>query len=376
MSILMLMNMNREFYYFKKIDEFKKLLLETDKYILGQEYETQPWTNLSKLTLPIRRTLCRNELVFDIDAKNWDKCYLQAKYLEETFNKFSIPFLRYSSGNWLHYHIFIDGINDECLIKILVDYSKYKNYEKITTEGLRKFLKELKIGLFDFILKQTKKVKGAKIDEQIVRAERHMIRFEGAKNEKTGYYKSLLLELPKEQPKIQQEDIVLPKKIELWHVDDEFWYVVYMNFVKNKYISFSGLKTEVETIPNNISSTNDVISWIELILQNSFTDGRKRLIDLVILPYLLNVKKISQEEALKICFDWVQKCHALNPLKLRNKIMNENDILKYINYKIKHVLRYGLKPLSFKNLSTHFNDCDELKNLLKFMNMKQQSITL
>ncbi|MFH7903927.1 MAG: DNA primase noncatalytic subunit PriX [Candidatus Aenigmatarchaeota archaeon] len=362
--------MNREFYYFKKIDEFKKLLLEIDKYILGQEYENQPWTFLFNLKFPIRRTLCINELVFDIDARNWEKCHLQAKYLEDTFNKFNIPFLRYTSGNWLHYHIFIDGINDECLIKILVDYSESKNYGKITTKDLRKFLKELKIGLFDFILKQTKKVKGAKIDEQIVKAERHMIRFEGARNEKTGYYKSLLLELPKEQPKIKQEDIILPKKIELWNVPDKLWFYVYMNFVrKNIFLERKTELTSNISINNSNNERTNTIYWIELILQNSFTDGRKRLIDLVILPYLLNVKKLSQEEALKICFDWALKCHALNPLKLRNKIMNENDILKYINYKIKHVLRYGLKPLSFKNLSKHFNDCDELKNLLKFANI-------
>lgn len=362
---------NNKFYYFEKISKFKELLLKIDPFILGQEYENQPWTNLYNLKFPIRRTLCRDELVFDIDAKNWEKCYLQAKYLEDTFNKFNIPFLRYSSGRFLHYHVFIAGITYECFIKIIPDYSDIQNRRRMSNEEfVNKLGRMLKIGFFDFILKQTKKVKGAKIDEQIVKAERHMIRFEGARNEKTGYYKSLLLELPKEQPKIKQEDIILPKKIEFWTAPDELWFYVYMNFVrKNILLERKTKLTSNISINNSNNERTNTIYWIDLILQNSFTDGRKRLIDLVILPYLLNVKKLNQEEALKICFDWTLKCHKLNPLKLRNKIMNENDILRYINYKIKHVLRYGLKPLSFKNLPKHFNDCDELKNLLKFANM-------
>ncbi|MEM5777794.1 MAG: hypothetical protein QXJ06_05135 [Candidatus Aenigmatarchaeota archaeon] len=75
-------------------------------------------------------------------------------------------------------------------------------------------MKELRFTVFQFIVSNVKPVDGAHFDMGIMKSERHIIRLEGEMNEKTGYYKSLLNELPKEQSKITKDNVVLPEKLE------------------------------------------------------------------------------------------------------------------------------------------------------------------
>ncbi|MEM5777795.1 MAG: hypothetical protein QXJ06_05140 [Candidatus Aenigmatarchaeota archaeon] len=64
-----------------------------------------------------------------------------------------------------------------------------------------------------------------------------------------------------------------------------------------------------------------------------FKDGRKRLIDLVILPYLINIKGLNVNDAVQMCFEWVLKNHQIAPIKIGNKIFQNPICLGIFNTK-------------------------------------------
>jgi len=92
------------------------------------------------------------------------------------------------------------------------------------------------------------------------------------------------------------------------------------------------------------------IRWIEKVLNSTFTDGRKRLIDLVILPYLINVKGISPEEATQITLDWALKNHEISPIRVNGRGATISSLTNYIKYRAKRVAQIGLKPLSYEGI--------------------------
>ncbi|MEM5867337.1 MAG: DNA primase noncatalytic subunit PriX [Candidatus Aenigmatarchaeota archaeon] len=333
-----------------------ELLLKEDPSLVGQDFENQAWIPLFELRNPIRRSLCTNEFVFDIDAESWDSCYQLAVNLEEVLNKFGIPFFRFTSGNFLHYHVFFDK-NIECPDEIWKDYFKTKGKTIISIEDLKQFLKELRFVVFQFLVDQVKPVENASFDLGLMKAERHLIRMEGAKHEETNYYKSLLFELPKSQPKIRKEEVVFPEKIEYWQIPEELLYYVYSKYIKKQ-------KTKVVK-PITKTNSKTEIQWIEQILSRTFSDGRKRLIDLVILPYLINIKGLNEEQATEICFDWTLKCHEIEPVRINGRSLSETSLLRYIKTKAKYVARKGLKPLSKDNLTKWFSDSEEVLRVME-----------
>ncbi len=63
------------------------------------------------------------------------------------------------------------------------------------------------------------------------------------------------------------------------------------------------------------SSNSGVINWIEKILQTPIADYRKATIALVLAPYLLKVRKMSNEQAFNTIMDWSCKCAQISPLR-------------------------------------------------------------
>jgi Primase X len=61
------------------------------------------------------------------------------------------------------------------------------------------------------------------------------------------------------------------------------------------------------------------ISWIESVLQTPLSDHRKYCIWRILSPYLLNVKKLSMEEAFSVMNDWLDKCNKVERLNFNAK---------------------------------------------------------
>ncbi|MFH8119968.1 MAG: hypothetical protein QXS37_04155 [Candidatus Aenigmatarchaeota archaeon] len=344
------------------INEYIKLLLNEDPNLVGQEYPTQQWKPLSELKTPIRRSLCSNELVFDIDAESWEPCYQLARNLENTFASFKIPFFRFTSGNMLHYHVFFDK-DVHCPTLIIKDYFLTKRMTLIPVfvvqREIERLLHAIKYYIFYLIVQNTTPVDGASFDTSIMKSKRHLIRMEGSINEKTGFYKSLLTKLPKEKPMIKKSDVVLPEKIYYWKIPEDLIYFVYDKYIKKELIK-SRLSQKKKT------KHGREIEWIERILSKKFSDGRKRLIDIVILPYLINVKNLPIDEAIKIAYNWAVENHELVPIKINNRIASGDGLLRYVETKANYVKDKGLRPLKKANLYSWFSDCEDvLKEVIK-----------
>jgi hypothetical protein len=75
--------------------------------------------------------------------------------------------------------------------------------------------------------------------------------------------------------------------------------------------------SNADNIHNNIN--NNAISWIESLLQTPLSNHRKYCIWRILSPYLLNVRKLSKEEACSIMNDWLDKCNELERLNFNAK---------------------------------------------------------
>jgi len=120
----------------------------------------------------------------------------------------------------------------------------------------------------------------------------------------------------------------------------------------NIYSDWNGFRPTVKQLPfqrylrnleqklrycsdNSNYKNNDVIKYIEKILQTKITDdGKKRILDLILCPYLINVKKFTLEKSEKILVD----CFG-------NLISRQR-----ISYKLKDVYKKGILPYSLKNM--------------------------
>jgi len=320
-------------------DYFIDLLLKEDPDLFGR-MENRVWKPLSTLSFPEHRTLCANELVFDLDGKNWESAHPLAEKLEKVFFEWKIPFFRYSSGNFLHYHVYF-AKDIQVSEKIWMDYFSHKG--KIGIGNLTRFLKLLRFAIFEYLTNLVNSVKDAHFDMALMKASRHMVRMEGSKNEKTGYYKSLLLELPEDQPKIQQQDVILPSKIEHWEIPENLLFYVYR----------FGIEKPKPSIPRTFDGKE--IKWIEKLLKTPMPEGRHRIVDLILSPYLIHFKGLDVETAFGIIWDWIEKSRELNYTRINRS---------YVLNKLRSVKRRNLKFLSKKNVDKWFSDVPEILEVI------------
>ena len=56
------------------------------------------------------------------------------------------------------------------------------------------------------------------------------------------------------------------------------------------------------------------IKWIQILLETPISDYRKNAINLILAPYLINIKKLPYTDAFNIIKDWLNKCDSLRRL--------------------------------------------------------------
>ncbi len=91
--------------------------------------------------------------------------------------------------------------------------------------------------------------------------------------------------------------------------------------------------------PSTSGKLSSRYAWVEKLLQTPIPDVRHRSVNLILAPYLVNIKGLSEEEASKIIIDYIEKCKLINP--------NTKVTDSYIRYQCKYAKAHGLKPLSF-----------------------------
>jgi hypothetical protein len=368
--------------YIKQREQYFRFLFSFKYDFQVWQEGWQRWENISTLQhrfdelvkdIHLHREILPHEWVFDIDANDWNSCYELALKLEEKLNEYKIPFNRWSSGRLLHYHVFFDqnGFQKEEAqkgnqvmreLKAILKFHFFGALKKteITIEDVRQLEIQIHRAIPLLFINEISQSENAKIDTLKFKSSKALIRFEGSINEKTSAYKSYLAELPKEQPLIKASwKVQFPTEVKLWKPDVEEYYslfvLAYEKFVKPE--EFKNVKI--------FKTKGSKIRWIEKVLNSTFTDGRKRLIDLVVLPYLINVKGISPEEASQITLDWALRNHEVSPITLDGRRMTFSTLSNYIRYRAKRVAQIGLRPLSYEGMKKWFGDNEEIWKVVK-----------
>ncbi len=81
--------------------------------------------------------------------------------------------------------------------------------------------------------------------------------------------------------------------------------------------------------------------WIAKLLGSPIPDVRHRTVNLILAPYLVNVKGMSEEEAAKTIIDYIERCKQIEP----STKVNET----YIRYQCRYAKAKGSKPLTHEN---------------------------
>ncbi|MFZ0514567.1 MAG: DNA primase noncatalytic subunit PriX [Candidatus Nitrosopolaris sp.] len=105
---------------------------------------------------------------------------------------------------------------------------------------------------------------------------------------------------------------------------------------------------------NNDGSVNTV-NWIEKLLQTPIADYRKNAINLILAPYLVNIKKYSYEESFAAIKEWLNKCATI-----RRFDSNFNSRIKYA---LEIAMKNGTRPLKAETLKIKN---EQLYNILGF----------
>jgi hypothetical protein len=354
--------------YFLKLFEFQEPITFSKEFEENRFDKWQPLYNYNIEEIVdannLHREVLANELVFDIDADNWNSARQLALNLEEVLNKLQIPFNRWSSGRYLHYHVFLEDKeitttpNKEFLELVKNHFETILKRKSYTVNDVLQLEREVFKAIGLVILERINPIENAHIDLLKFQSEKALIRAEGSLNFKTRAYKTYLETLPEEQPLIKASwQVKFPTEIKTWKPQPEFYWKLFF-FAYRKYIK---PKYEIKTEPKPTRKKEkeklkeNKIEWIEKLLENPFSDGRKRLINLVFAPYLTNILNYSEEESIALINDWLSKCQSLYPTRINQT---------YIRYQVRYAKKRKLLPLSKEKMKEKFGDVEEILKIV------------
>jgi hypothetical protein len=131
--------------------------------------------------------------------------------------------------------------------------------------------------------------------------------------------------------------------IEWIQAQDKFTSILFLYLPsRQKLKGFKNMrKNQTES---NYASRGSTIPWIEKLLQTPIDDYRKNAVNLILAPYLINIKKLSYDAALNIINSWLSKCGELRQL--------DQDFNYMVRYSLKYCTKNGNKPLKLDTLKT------------------------
>jgi hypothetical protein len=128
-----------------------------------------------------------------------------------------------------------------------------------------------------------------------------MLRIPGSVNSKNGQTVKIIQKWDGNRPKI---NYLLPGFSR---------YIINEKYIELKRVQKLKQKSSV------LMDQNNRIGWIERLLQTPLQDYRKYCIWRILAPYLLNVRKCSEQETLDIIKDWLGRCNQLRRLDFNYK---------------------------------------------------------
>jgi len=301
--------------------------------LMANDEKNPSWRPIDEVDEPQSRQVVDSELIFDIDGDDYEPARMLAQNLENELFSQNIPFLRFTSGRLFHYSVFIDHASTFDPAH-MIDYYKKNKSEFDKRHYVYNFAKKMRYAVFKYILDKVAPVKGANIDCGLMKSKRHLIRICGGRHS-SGYYKSLLSKIPDHQPHIKKDDVVYPKSINYWFVND--------------FITSFAYKYHLRPIVHRgkRDKKQKHIKWIEKIFEIEIDDGRHRVVNLILAPYLVNIVGMDVDKATDKIYEWVE----------HNKELSYTQITRdYIKYQVEYALKRELQPLSKASLRYYFSE--------------------
>jgi len=121
------------------------------------------------------------------------------------------------------------------------------------------------------------------------------------------------------------------KIIQEWNRDRpsiQFLLQDFRRYLINHKIKELNKKREiVERLGYQSNKSTNTIFWIEKLLNTPISDFRKNAINLILAPYLVNIKILSYKESYNILIEWLKRCDSIrkldfNPISLTNSALN------------------------------------------------------
>jgi hypothetical protein len=97
-------------------------------------------------------------------------------------------------------------------------------------------------------------------------------------------------------------------------------------------------------------NSGNTIPWIEKLLQTPIADYRKYVLWRILMPYLFNVKKLSETQVIDITQTWLNRCDSLRSLDFNTKHLIRQNIR---NSKKTRYLPISYDKLSSENKGLH-----------------------
>lgn len=116
------------------------------------------------------------------------------------------------------------------------------------------------------------------------------------------------------------------------------------------------IKLPLEAIAPNApdASQGKRYLWIEKLLATPIQDVRHRAVNLILAPYLVNIRNMSEEEATNLIINYIERCKEIDPSTRINAT--------YIRYQCRYAKNKGMRPLSLvraKELLSNMLNLDE-----------------
>jgi hypothetical protein len=116
---------------------------------------------------------------------------------------------------------------------------------------------------------------------------------------------------------------------------------------KIKEIERSASNSKNRAIWSSHANVNHAeIRWIENLLHTAIADYRKHTIDLILAPYLINIRKLSYSQAFEVIKAWLDRCDQLRPLD------RSSNFNRRIKSALDTAIKNGIPPMSLRTLQS------------------------
>lgn len=157
----------------------------------------------------------------------------------------------------------------------------------------------------------------------------------------------------KEGKKVMSK-VIYPKEVSL--SDFRFDDLTPLDTSKVKVYTLVGISLPQKVVVTEGGSES--IKWIDDLIENGLPDGRKRVLALAIIPYLVNILKLSDEDVAATIKRFLE-------VSCRNYGRCDEISNKWIQYEVERIREKGYGPIKYEKLEESYKD---LYNLIKTYN--------